>query len=986
MDDSRLKLAESVFDELVHAPAEQRMSLLDSRCSGDAELRGLVERLVKNDDSGMGEFLRRPVLAPDRFGPALPARLGNYEIISEIGRGGAGVVYEARQGHPSRTVALKVLDAGFASNETLWRFQHEAEVLGSLQHPGIAQIYEAATVETQDSLGHTTTTPCFAMERVDGEPITDFCRQSRSSISERLALFVQVCRAVQHAHTKGVIHRDIKPSNVLAGMEAGRPFCKIIDFGIAKVARSAALQTERTQVRQIMGTPDYMSPEQAAGNLDVDTRTDVYSLGVLLYELLTGLRPFDSARLGTADMDELRRIIREENPPLPSTRTPNRELRGELDWIVMKCLEKDRARRYESPGALAADIERYLSGQAIEAAPPSATYRARKFVRRHRGFVVASAVVASVLLVASGVSIWFGRNAEKAEVKAKGLAAELEQVARFQESQLSNIDPQLMGARMRAALLGDIRDLARQAKLPAEEANARAVELEKLIAGSDFTGMALNSLADNFFTPALTAIEREFGDRPLVKARLLQSLATTLNDLGLIDAASAPQEEALNIRRRLLGEEHRDTLGSTISKGLLLLSQGELAEAEFSFRQAHETALRVLGEDDPVTLSALGSLGVVLHNEGRLKEAEVYSRASVEKNRRVLGEDDPETLKSISNLGTLLNAQARHAEAEPYFREALEKSRGVLGEEHPDTLMAINNLGALLLAQGKFADAEPFHREALEKARRVLGNEHPSTLMFINNMGFLHHTQEQLAEAEPYYREALETRRRILGDDHPKTLNSMNNLAGLLKGQGKFDEAGRLYREALNNRRRFLGDEHADTIGSINNMGWLLEAEGKLDEAEPYYREALDKHRRVMGPEHPSTLVSIHNMSSLLLAKGKPAEALPLLAPAEPVFRRVFTGGNSVRLGRFLILLGRARIAVGEFDAAEANLSEANDILNNAGGASEQQRREVMSRLVELYDAWNAKTPDSIRGAKAAQWRSKLSSTSAASQSATNQR
>jgi tetratricopeptide (TPR) repeat protein len=709
------------------------------------------------------------------------------------------------------------------------------------------------------------------------------------------------------------------------------------------------------------------------------------------------------------EFGELQRIIRDVEPPAPSARgsapgvsdaersaaarrrgtSPARltaDLRGELDWIVQRAMAKEPQQRYPSAGSLAADVQRRLAGAAIEAAPPSAAYRVRKFVRRYPAAVVGGIAVFAALASVAGISLAFGvresrlrrdaelakTRAEQAESQTRAKAAELEQVAKFQESQLAGVDPKTMGMRLRGAVLDKARAANVRARVATQQADERGTQLEQLIAGSDFTGLALEALSENFFEPTRAAIERDFARQPLLKARLLQSLASTLEEVGLLEAASQPQQEALRIRRELLGDEDRDTLTSQVALALLLLGQGEFGQAEESVRQAIDTCRRVLGEDDPVTLSASGTLGVVLRMQGKLAEAEPYYRESLANDRRVLGEEHAETLKSLTNLGGLLFAMARHDEAEPYFREALDQSRRLLGSEHVITLTAINNLGTLLQTQGKFAEAESYYRESLDAARRVLGDEHPDTLRFINNIGYLLFSQQRMAEAEAFYREALQTRRRVLGDEHPATLNSLNNLAGLLKEQGRFDEAEACYVEALDGRLRVLGADHPDTIGSLNNLGWLREAQGRLAEAEPYYREALDKHRLLWGDEHPSTLVSIINMASLRLGQARPAEAVTLLTDCEPAVRRGFTGANVVRIGRFLTLLGQARAAVGDFEAAESNLKEAHEILMSAVGATAEHRREALSRLVDLYDAWHAAAPGAGHDLSADHWREEL--------------
>ncbi len=1077
MTDSLDVRAKRIIDQLIEMGCADRAAQLDRACGEDGVLRGRVESLLcsmQKDDA----FLRNPSIElPPPLDQDLPerpgGRIGPYVLVELIGEGGFGSVFMAEQSEPvRRRVALKIIKLGMDTRSVVARFEQERQALALMEHPNIAKVFDAGATHSGR--------PYFVMELVSGEPITRFCDQTNLDISERLALFVQVCRAVQHAHQKGVIHRDLKPSNVLVTSTDGEPRPKVIDFGIAKaVSGRLTDKTLMTEVRQLLGTPQYMSPEQAEPtSADIDTRSDIYSLGVLLYELLTGTTPFDPRDLADGGYDGFLRMLREREPPRPSLRlhtlaassghyrlrTPadhasesaassvidiarkrrlepmplTQALRGDLDWIVMKCLEKDRARRYETASALADDVGRYLDHQPVLAIPPSAGYRFRKFVRRNRGAVLASAVAVSALLIATGVSVTFGLSearqreaaevargrAERAEQEAKSRADELEQVASFQQEQLSGIDAQTMGVRLRAALLENARAAAERSKLPPEEMNERMEELERLIAGSDFTGMALEALDENVFQRALSAIDEQFGDQPLVKARLLQTVSSTLHTLGLLDAAAGPQQEALEIRRKELGDEHPDTLASMSEFGVLLKSRGNLAESFACRTDVLEKYRRVLGDEHPGTLDSIDRMGAVLHNQGKLTEAEDYYLQALEKRRRVLGEEHPATLTTMNNLGLLLRDRGRLEEAEIYLRETLDTYRRVLGDEAPRTIVSLNNLGVLLHTQGKLAEAEVYYRQALDTGRRVLGEEHPNTLASISRVGALLLAQGKLVEAETYCREALEKRRRILGEGHISTINSFNNVSAVLQAQGKLSEAETYVGEALDQCRRALGDEHPGTLTSVHNMGFVLMAQDKLDEAEPFLREALEKSRLVLGDDNPDTLVSIMNLGALLMMQnrlaeaepyfrealertrrvlgdehvetikligylggllqdqGKSMEAIGLLAPAEPAARKSFVGGNAVQLGRWLMVLGRARAGNGEFEAAEATMSEAQSIFGEAEGSTDQDRTDLLSGLVELYDDWHAAEPDQGHDAEAAQWRAELQAWQASTQPA----
>jgi serine/threonine protein kinase/Tfp pilus assembly protein PilF len=990
------------------------------------------------------------------FGEQSGESIGPYKLLEVIGEGGFGTVWLAERREPMvQRVALKIIKPGMDSKAVVTRFEQERQALAVMEHPNVAKVLDGGVTPTGR--------PYFVMELVKGEPITDFCDRQRLAIKQRLELFIPVCDAVQHAHHKGLIHRDLKPGNVLVAEIEGKPVPKVIDFGVAKAVTSEGwANTAHTQSGMVIGTPEYMSPEQVAGELDVDTRTDVYSLGVLLYELLTGELPFSSQELRRAAMVEIARIIKEVAPPKPSTRlaqlagertttiaqarsaTRERitsELRRELDWIPLMALRKERERRYASPRAMADDVRRYLEGRPLHAAPESRAYLARKFVRRNKMQVFAASAVFVALGAGLAIALWQrdeaqaqrSRADERADAATRAEAAataardaekqradQLKKVSDFQSRMLAQIDTAAAGVE----LMKDVRErfvaAIEKAGVPESERGTRLDALWQELVRVNATDAAAAMIDRTILRPAVGAIDQQFKDDPATDASLRQALADLYRTIGLYDAAMPLQESALATRRRVLGQEHPDTLTSinnlggllqfqgrldeaephyreslekrrrvlgeehpgTLTSinnlGVLLRDQGRLTEAEPYMREGTDKLRRVLGEEHPDTLISIGNLGLVLHGQGKLAEAERYYREALEKRRLVLGEEHPATLLALSNLSVLLRDQGRLAEAESYAREALEKRRRVLGEEHPDTLSSINTMGNLLEAQGKLAEAEPYYREALEKSRRVLGEEHPRTLISVNNLGSLLEAQGKLVEAEPYYREALERSRRVLGEEHPDTLISVNNLGSLLQGQGKLAEAEPYYREAMEKFRRVLGDEHPNTLQIINNLGYLLQLQGKLAEAEPYYREAVDKLRRVLGEEHPVTLVCLSNMAALARRQGNHEQAMDLLVHAEPAARRAFTGGSSRRLASFLTALGRARMEVGfdpeRFDLAESNLLEAYAIYVAASdrGPTHEDTLACVQGLVDIYTGWDKADPGKGHDGKAAEWQTRL--------------
>ncbi len=930
---TRQEAVRRLFGEALDLTPAERAPFLERACGGDGALRREIERLL-DAAARAGEFLGAPtgpestatVAGPIREGPG--ASIGPYRLLHLVGEGGFGAVYMAEQRDPvERRVALKIIKPGMDTRQVIARFEAERQALAMMDHEGIAKVFDAGATETGR--------PYFVMELVSGEPITVYCDRHNLTIRERLDLFVQACRAVQHAHTKGVIHRDLKPSNILVSTRDGRPLAKVIDFGIAKAtAKRLTEKTLFTELRQLIGTPEYMSPEQAEASLDIDTRADVYALGVLLYELLTGVTPLDPATLRSAAWGEMQRIIREEEPQKPSTRLStldalpsvaahrrteparlSRVVRGDLDWIAMMCLEKDRARRYETANALAMDVMRHLAGEAVTAAPPSRVYRLKKQIRRNKGPVAAGALVvlalaaglAAPLLQASEARWQAARADERAQAAKEAEAAaataalaekeradELKKVSDFQAGMLAQVDATEAGRLLTLDIIA--RFEAALAAAPEDERGAQVEAFTRQLRNVNATDAARELIDRTILKPAVTAIDEQFKNQPIVDAQLRHVLAACYTDLGLYDAAMPLQLRALETRGRVLGEDHPDTLTSTNYMGFLLQAHGNLPEAEPYLREALEKRRRVLGEEHPDTLTSINNMGALLEAQGRRVEAEPYFREALEKSRRVQGEDHPDTLTSINNMGFLLQAQGRLPEAEPYLREALEKSRRVRGEEHQDTLVSIYNMGFLLLAQGKPSEAEPYLRDALEKRQRLRGEDHPDTLASIGSMSTLLRAQGRLSEAELYAREAMEKMPRVLGAEHPNTLGSVDNMGVLLLLQGQLAESEPYLHDALEKRRRLLGEEHPDTLASILNWGHVLLAQGRLSEAEPYLREALEKHRRLLGEEHPHTLTSIINMGVLLRSQGRLDEAEPYCLDALEKTRRNLGEGHPTTL------------------------------------------------------------------------------------------
>jgi eukaryotic-like serine/threonine-protein kinase len=851
-----------IFGDALELSGESRAAFLDRACAGDETLRQRLLALLKAAESDDG-FLGAAVIegGNGRLGEALDegvgSTIGSYELVQLLGEGGFGSVFKAQQTHPvRRMVALKVIKMGMDTRAVVSRFEQERQALALMDHPHIAKVFDAGATRSGR--------PYFVMELVEGQAITAYSDTHCLSIPQRLALFIQVCQAVQHAHTKGVIHRDLKPSNVLVASTDSGPFARVIDFGIAKATRPRANDSmSMTDHRQFLGTPQYMSPEQASGSMDVDTRSDVYSLGVLLYELLTGATPFDAESLGTARLVEMQRILTEVEPPAPSTRVsklttlstiaasrhvePARlgsMLRGELDWVVMRALEKDRSRRYTSPHELAGDVLRYMNGEAVVAAPPDRSYRLRKMIARNRGPVAWASAVAAATLIGLAAALWQASiaDSERAEAHQRGL--ETERMVSFQVEQMRQIDPHAMGMAIRSDLLEAFKASIAQTPLPQAQREVQEQEFISRLDETNFTDVALHMLETTFFDRTIPAIRESFVDQPLVQARLNQSTSETMRHLGLIQASRDPIAAALDIRRTMLGQDHELTIATQVSLGRLNLMSGDLEKAEGVIKDAVERAQRTLGGDSALALEALYEQGVLCQVRSRLRESEDIFTLVLDRRQRTLGADHVDTVRSRAALGMLLSVRGRRDEAARVQKEALEQLSRVLGTEHRETLTLKTSFAMVLRQQKRLDESERLLREVLEARHRLRGASHPETLATLNFLGVTLRVQGRLAEAEDLYRQALAGYRRTLGAMHSQTLNTMSHLAGLLAVTQRPAEAEALYCEALAGNEKITGIASLPTAIIRHDFAQFLQAEGRFADAEALFLGAQGEIER----------------------------------------------------------------------------------------------------------------------------------------------
>jgi eukaryotic-like serine/threonine-protein kinase len=809
---------QSLFSATLELPEADREPFMELQCQNDpamlSELRALLEM-----DKDLANRTIRPI-APElskMLSASAPAesmmgmRVGAFELRGELGRGGMGSVYRAERvdGSVSQQAAIKFVRRELLDANTLRRFQIERQTLAALDHPNIARLLDAG--ELDDG------TPYFVMEYVAGVPITDYCAQANLDVRERVQLFRLVCAAVMQAHRSLVVHRDLKPSNILVNND-GVP--KLLDFGIAKPLNADfnSAAEEQTGTAQRYFSPSYSAPEQLLGAA-IGVGCDVYALGLLLYELLAETRPFDFTGLTAGQIERLVTTMPPDAPSIAASKTEatqalRRQLRGDLDGIVLRCLRKAPNERYASVEQLDADLGNYLEGRPVQARGGHGWYRTQKFLRRHLGAVAASAVTALALLIGIGAFAWQARIANLQTGIAQQRAAELEQVAQFQADMLGEFDPakagQMLTADVKAKFTGA---LTKSGNFDGEH-STRIAEFSNQWRMINATDAARDLIDRTVIQPAVKTIETEFSDQPMVNARLSQVLSEVYTQMGSYDAAQPLQDRALTLRKKLLPEGHADTLRSLLWAGILSL------------------------------------------NRGRYQEAEQHWLEALALTRSSLGELHPDTINLINNMGLLKSEQGNRAEAEIYYREAMQKRIQIFGEEHLETAISFNNVSRILIAQEKFDEAMTLNRKALQIRRHKLGDDHPITWTSIKGIGMVYYGQGRWKDAEPYFTEVLEKRTRLLGQDHPNTLSSMGDMGKLLQAQGKFAEAETLVREALERSQRVLGEGHPSVFDSRIQLGDLLLAQAR-------YTEAIETLARIEAPIR----VSLRELGDALLCQ-----------------------------------------------------------------------------------------------------------------------
>ena len=1028
---------ETLFHEALAKPSSDRAAFLDAACAGQPELRAAVEALLTAHEAS-GAFLDTPRDDPAQTMPSGPVQArpdataaltpepleashaatrtadylpmseagvviaGRYTLQQRIGEGGMGEVWVAKQTEPvKRKVALKLIKTGMDSKAVVQRFEQERQALAMMDHPNIAKVLDGGLTPNGQ--------PFFVMELVNGLPLTKFCDEARLTPRERLELFVPICQAVQHAHQKGIVHRDLKPANILITMIDGKPVPKVIDFGVAKAtAGKLTDESMSTQFGAVVGTLEYMSPEQAGfSGEDIDTRADIYSLGVILYELLTGLRPIDEKRLKKAALTEMIRIIQEEEPSKPSTRLSTDEslpslaalrqieprrlmalLRGELDWVVMKCLEKHRDRRYETANALARDIQRYLADEAVEARPPSAGYRFGKFLKRNKGPVVAASLLLLALLLGIAGTTFGLIRADRARA-AEARRAEGERLAK------AVVERDKAIAAERQTSVERDKAVAERDKAIAAESKSQAINeflTQDLLTQAE---PANNDVEDHVtllevLDRAAEKVGQRFADQPELQSALRQTIAITYHGLASWEKAEAQRRALLDAARkrdpqsseayvaqgdlahilghrgrfdaevtkmaetaaeglaRTLGPDHPSNLTALDYLAAAYLDAGKLSEAIALFERVRDARIAKLGPDHPDTLTTLNNLALAYRDAGKLPEAIALLERVRDAQIAKLGPDHPDTLTTLNNLANAYQDARRLPEAIALLERVRDAQIAKLGPDHPDTLTSIHNLALAYLVAGRLPEAIALLEHVRDAQAAKLGPDHSSILGTLNNLAVAYWSAKQFGKSVPLFEDVLKRKEAKLGRQHPDTQLTVANLGVNYKDSGRLDEAIPLLEEAYRASGKFpslrwVGDLLVDAYAKA----------GRQAEALKLVRERLAEARKALPKDSPQ-------LAGALAQSGRPLLSVKAYADAEPILReclaiREKTQPDLWNTFTAKSMLGGALLGQKKYAEAEPLLVAGYEGMKRREATipplAKDRLTEALERLVQLYEA-----------------------------------
>jgi serine/threonine protein kinase/tetratricopeptide (TPR) repeat protein len=943
---------ETIFAQALSLPPEQRAAYLVQFTHGNPELRRRVESLLQSyEDGNFLEGAASPQLRDSRPTTVSVTEkpgdtIGRYKLLQQVGEGGCGVVYMAEQVEPvRRRVALKIIKLGMDTRSVIARFEAERQALAMMDHLNIAKVLDAGATATGR--------PYFVMELVRGVKITEYCDEAKLSMHARLHLFIQVCAAIQHAHQKGIIHRDIKPSNILVSVNDGVAVPKVIDFGIAKATGGQLLtdKTVFTAFEQFIGTPAYMSPEQALiSNVDIDTRSDIYALGVLLYELLTGKTPFNTDELLDIGLDEMRRTIREQEPPRPSTRlstlpgqdlstTAQRrgleapklvtEVRGDLDWIVMKCIEKDRSRRYETANGLIADIHRHLNNEPVAARPPSKLYRLGKTVRRNKlGFTAAAAVTAA-LVTGLGVSSWM--FLKEKDARARAVTAE-------QQANRARVNESLLRQQAEAN--------EKKASIEAQKNRQVTHFLEDMLKGvgpSVALGRDTRMLRE-ILDKTADRVSKDLQDQPDVEAEIVNDIGEVYHALGQYEKAEQMHRRALATLVSLRGREHLDVARSLHNLGATLRAELQQGGAEVAYRDALQIRKKLLGNEHVDVADSLSGLGMTRQNRGYSSEAETFLREALAMKQKLLPPEHPSIAASLFDLGQCLLRSGKSLEAEPLLREALAIQRKVWGNDDLRVASVLGKLGVALANQGNLVEAKAVQQEALVRNRTLFGREHPAVADSLGELALVLQRQGSFEGIEALFREELaNARERYPAYAAPRS-DGIYRLLEVLLDRHEFTVAEQLINELLTpailsqprnagllfdraqffarrNRRKDATVDFSRVVelDPANQASWYFLAMllAECGESDTYQRHCRKMIARFSQTEDPLVAEKTAKASLLLSASGDDLEAAAKIAK-----HAVTIGANHSFLPYLQLAMGMAEYRRRNFERAQQWLEE----------------------------------------------------------------